>query len=179
MTSRGSIDIYGLSFDVGAPYAEGHTLTSHEAAVLNQTRAENVSNNFRSSVKEMLEKHSVQKASELPEEAMQALRSDFSELDSEYEFGVRRGRVSDPVEAEARRIAKEALRAALSAKGVAVTKLNADQVNSLVEKYWPQYGEEWLSRARVIVDERKRAVSLDLDVGDLGNGGGAGALQEG
>ena len=42
-----TISISGQAFDVSTPYAAGHTLTEAEAKVLNQTRAENIGNNFR------------------------------------------------------------------------------------------------------------------------------------
>ena len=49
-----SISISGTAFEVAEPYAEGHTVNAIEARVLNQTRAENIGNNFRKGVQAAL-----------------------------------------------------------------------------------------------------------------------------
>ena len=50
-----SITVQGFTLSVPVPYAEGHTLTEAEAAVLNQTLAENLRNNFGSQIKKSRE----------------------------------------------------------------------------------------------------------------------------
>ena len=51
MSESNTITIQGESFSVDMPYSEGHVCTSTQAGALNQTRAENLRNNFASSVK--------------------------------------------------------------------------------------------------------------------------------
>jgi hypothetical protein len=50
-----TISIHGQEVTISAPYAEGQTITEAEAKALNQTRAENVANNFRKRVKAALD----------------------------------------------------------------------------------------------------------------------------
>lgn len=45
--------IAGLALQVSDPYSEGHKINAAEAAVLNQTRAENLGNNLRKSIQEL------------------------------------------------------------------------------------------------------------------------------
>ena len=102
--------INGIAFEINAPYAEGHVVNAAEARVLNQTRSENIGNNLRAKLKELAEAGS-------PVEELQALVTD---LDSRYEFTLAEARASrqlDPVEKEALKIAKEALKNHLAETG--------------------------------------------------------------
>ena len=53
--SSREITVQGQELTIEVPYEEGHTLTAAEASQLNQVYAENIGNNFRAKVKEMLE----------------------------------------------------------------------------------------------------------------------------
>jgi hypothetical protein len=102
--------IDGEKFTVNAPYSEGHICTAAEARTLNQTRAENIGNNFRKSVKEKKAKG----------ESLASLIDEIRQYDAEYSFASGRGgpRVAvDPVEREARKIAIEAITAKLKEQG--------------------------------------------------------------
>lgn len=106
--------IEGRNFDISQPYEEGHTITAIEARVLNQTRSENIGNNVRSKLKEAIE----QGASD---DALAAL---VAEVDASYAFtaaGTRAAAKLDPYEREARKIARELLRAHLADSGRKLT----------------------------------------------------------
>src|SRR5690606_27986717 len=62
-------------FPISQPYEEGHTLTAIEAKVLNQVRAENIGNNVRKKVQELLAEGKTAEAEAL-----------VAEKDREYQF---------------------------------------------------------------------------------------------
>lgn len=106
--------INGLQFEISEPYAEGHVVTDLEARVLNQTRSENIGNNARAKIKEM------QDAGNGEEE----IAAYVTELDSGYSFtvrGVSSARKLDPVEREARKIARDLLKSHLASSGRKLT----------------------------------------------------------
>lgn len=113
MSSTSTLTIAGKTFSFTPRFAEGHTLTSLEAAVLNRTLAENIGNNFRNRVKEAVE------AGAYSDEEMQ---KSFDEYASTYEFGVRHttsgGVRRDPLEAEIQRLATNAVKAAIAKAGL-------------------------------------------------------------
>jgi len=110
-----------FSIQVPQPYAAGpHTLTEGEASALNQTVAENLSNNLRAKVlagrpaieagtNEDGSKRKAEPARRYTQEEVQALADSYL---TDYEIGVRRSgsgepRITDPVEREARKIARQ------------------------------------------------------------------------
>jgi len=113
--------INGLSFELTQPYAEGHVLTALEARVLNQTRSENIGNNVRQRIKDMLEGGT----EAYPQPASEAdIRAYVTEFDAAYEFRTASegGRTSrDPYEVEARKIARDLLKDHLAASGRKLT----------------------------------------------------------
>lgn len=105
--------IHGHAFQITQPFEAGHVLTENEARALNQTRSENIGNNVREKVKELLAEGDVAGAEAL-----------VAERDASYEFtalssggGARR----DPVENEARRLAREIIRNQLAETGRKLT----------------------------------------------------------
>lgn len=114
MAENKTITVQGEQFEVSQPYAAGHTCTEAEAKALNQVRAENIANNMRSKVKAALDG-----GEGAP--SLDSVRSDFAKYDSEYEFtlaSVGGGRTPvDPVEREARKIARELLKDHLAKTG--------------------------------------------------------------
>lgn len=128
MPSTKKISIYDLEFDITQPYEEGQTINAHEAKTLNQTRGENISNNFRSEVKKVLD---------LPEGAereakLDELRSRFAQYDAEYSFASGGGRVSDPVERRARQIIKDAFSAHLATQGRKLKDVPAEDLEAAI-----------------------------------------------
>jgi len=102
--STRSIIIQGISFSVSLPYSAGHVLSDAEARALNQVRCENLRNNFAPKVK----------ASVAGEEGALAeadLAPAFAETDAAYSFSMPGegggSRTLDPIEREARALAKE------------------------------------------------------------------------
>lgn len=128
-TSMRSVTISGATFELPAPYSEGHQLNAAEASVLNQTFLENVRNNAASKIKAAQEKAKeagTEFSLDTPiggegEDKDKTLRQTIADYAANYKFGVRVSRTSepaDPVQREARSIAREAINAALKAQGV-------------------------------------------------------------
>jgi len=114
------------SFQIPAPFNEGHTCTASEAGVLNQTLAENVRNNLAKRVKESLDK------GEFDQTKMQAEIDQYLE---EYEFGQRRGRgPTDPVEREAFSIARDIVKNALREQGIKLADVDTADLNELTQQ---------------------------------------------
>jgi hypothetical protein len=152
-----TISISGEAFEVSAPYAEGHTLTAAEAKVLNQTRAENIGNNFRTAVKKALE-----------EGKMTEVRAAIAEYDARYEFSMTQARTPiDPIEAEAIKIAKEVVKARIAEKtGLSVKKYleiegNEAKYDAAVDKVAGQ--DDTLKLAKKRVAEKKKTLDIAAD----------------
>lgn len=101
--------IHGVAFDITQPYAEGHVVTVAEARALNQVRSENIGNNVREKLKELLDAGDTAGAT-----ALVAAR------DAEYVFNMSSGSASvrrDPIENEARKVARDYIKASLAESG--------------------------------------------------------------
>lgn len=149
-----TISISGESFNVSAPYAEGHILTAAEAKVLNQTRAENIGNSFRSAVKKALEDGN-----------LDAVRQQIAEYDAAYQFSMSVARQPiDPIEAEAIKIAKEVVKARIAEKtGLTVKKYlevegNEARYDAAVEKVAGQ--DDTLKLAKKRVADKKKTLEI-------------------
>jgi hypothetical protein len=106
--------IEGKNFEISQPYEEGHVISAIEARVLNQTRSENIGNNVRAKLKEALEAGA----------ADDALAAMVAEVDANYVFtaaGTRAAARLDPIEREARKMARELLRTHLAESGRKLT----------------------------------------------------------
>lgn len=111
-----NFSLLDIDFTVSQPYDEGYgPINAAEARVLNQTRRENLANNFRSQVQAF--KDGAEGAATSAEE----LQAKFAELDAGYVFTIANtgtaARKLDPVEREARNIARDLLRQALADAG--------------------------------------------------------------
>lgn len=152
-----TITIGGENFEVNSPYAAGHSLNDAEAKVLNQTRAENIGNNFRNAVKEAIANNT-----------LEVVRAAISDYDSKYTFsmgGTPRTPI-DPIEAECYKIAKEVVKAKLATMGHKVkdytaTEAGAAKYEAAVEKAASK--EETLKLAKQRVNNRKKAVEIASD----------------
>lgn len=167
------LTIKGAIFDYTAPYEAGHVLDADEASTLNQVRGENLRNNFAGEILTAFDNfrkaHSIPESEDvkfesLPADVQAQLASDFADYDKEYKFGARRGRIIDPVEAEAVRIGREKVRQALIAKGIKVSDLKTADFDALVQRHWAQHGEGWTAAARAAIEARKNAGGDGLDV---------------
>ena len=100
------IQILGEKFVVNTPFVEGHTCTAAEAKVLNQTRGENLGNQFRPRIKALQNGNA-------DNDTIESIQADFAERNNTYEFTLASvgggSRTMDPVEKEARKIARDLL----------------------------------------------------------------------
>ena len=154
--------INGLSFEISAPFSEGHVITEAEAKALNQTRAENIGNNLRARIKEMQEAG----------ESEEAIATIVAEKDAEYIFtlaAVSASRKLDPYEREALKMAKELVKAKLAADGRKVS----DVPEGLTEEEWKDKLEGEYERiagldkvvaaARKTVDAKRKTADSLMD----------------
>lgn len=116
-TNDRKITIAGQLFDLSDVYAEGHVVTAMEAKALNQTRAENIRNNFAGEVKKVQGERETLTAEEVAK-----LQTELNKYAKTYEFSVGGGRITDPVEREAKRIATEMVDAKIASTGVSKAK---------------------------------------------------------
>lgn len=165
-----AITVQGLTFPLPeARYHEGHVCTAPEASALNQTFAENLRNNFASKLKAKLELVAKDlKPEDIDPQIVSDLRAEFLEYAASYTFGFRTPRVIlDPVEHEARKLAKQTVLSALRQKSIDSKTVSPDQmdhyVSTLLEKR-PELRKEAARRikAQKAVNE---SVFAELDLG--------------
>ena len=146
--------IAGVAFELSQPYAAGHTLTEAEAKTLNQVRSENIGNNLREKIKELTEAGKTGEAKAL-----------VAERDATYEFTLAQVGTSqklDPVEREARAIAKEIIKQKLAESGRKITVVPdgetkeswAEKIEANIEKI--ASNENVLKEAKKAVDAKKK-----------------------
>lgn len=165
-TPRASRTISGQTVSLIAPYAEGHVVTEAEASMLNQTLAENIGNNLRQTIKDgPVDADGKPTGEAWTPEALQALVDEYT---AGYEPGVRSGggggRVTDPVEREARKIAREKVAAAVKAKGYKQADVD---MTALVDKFFAANEDALRTEAAKIVEVRNAASNAADDI-DLG-----------
>lgn len=123
MSTR-EITIQNIVFTVSQPYEAGHTINEAEAHSLNQTRAENIRNNFASKIKAKRKELELADDAELPQEAVEDLAAQVAAYDADYVFSLASAgggaRPKDPLEAEAIKLAKAAVAGKLKSMGVTV-----------------------------------------------------------
>lgn len=146
------ITIQGQEFTIEVPYADGHTLNAKEAAQLNQVYLENVGNNFRNRVKELLEGGAT----------TDAIQAELDKYADEYEFGSRRSsggtrKAADPVAKEARALAKRALTEFFKKKEINFTDLSSEEKEQAIKAYFEKHGD----KVRAIA-ERRVADAADM-----------------
>lgn len=135
---------------VGAPLDEGMVAT------LQQTRRENLRNNFAKKVKDAKANGGI-----TPE-----IHTAFAEYAAQYKFGVRQPGapriVRDPIEREAMKLIRSAISAAYRAKyDEAISK---ELLDEKADELFQVRGEDYLKRAKKIVAEREAASKADLGV---------------
>lgn len=157
------ITVAGVVLTVPAPFVAGHVLRENEAAVLNQTYAENLRNNFASVVKKAHEE-AAKNGTVVDTSALQA---EFDAYVENYDFGVRRAgapRASvDPVTREALNIARQLIRDSLKKQGKKVSDVSKEKIeelaNAALEKY-PSIRE----KAQKIVAAKSEVGLESLDI---------------
>lgn len=149
------LTIQGQTFQAPMPYAAGHVLTEVEASVLNQTFLENLRNNFGAKIKKAKE-----------ENLAVPTADDFAKYAAEYKFGVRAvgtPRESDPIKAEASKLARAKITEALKKKGHKVKDLPEGKLDQMVAEALQRF-PNFLAEAAKIVEARRSAVT---GLGDL------------
>lgn len=153
------ITISGRSYEVNAPYVEGQTINAAEARTLNQTRAENIGNNFRKAVKEAGDDQT----------KLQDIEGNLGKYDQEYNFATGGGsvRAVDPVDREAIRIAKQAIKAKVESAGHKFkdwmqVEGNQEKYDSAVERTSQQDDVLKLAKKAVADKAKQTAVSVEL-----------------
>lgn len=159
------ITVKGVSLSVPAPFGEGHVLKANEANVLNQTLAENLRNNFASTVADAIEKN----GGSLEGLDVKALQASMDAYVETYEFGARRSGGGGAPKLEPRvrialSIAKDKVKEAIRAKGLKVGDFDAEKITALamglVEK-----DQFFLAEAdrRIKSEQKAAAATIDLD----------------
>lgn len=139
--------IDGHEFQISQPYTEGHALTAVEARVLNQVRSENIANNMRKIVKE--------KGADAA--------GDVAEYDASYTFAMPRegGRkVVDPVEREARAIARDAIRQKLAETGRKLKDIDPGKLDEAIDNLVENNEEIRKLAKKRVADKAKAAEGL-------------------
>lgn len=157
--------IHGHAFQISAPYSEGHTLTAAEAKALNQVRSENIGNNLREKIKELIEAGNTAEA-----------EAQVAAYDGEYTFAMGGGErvVKDPIEREAMKIAKEQVKLALAKKGRKISDVpegsTEDEWKAKLEENYEKVAAmpEVLAAAKKAVDAKRKqadnlAAAINLD----------------
>lgn len=144
------ITIQGETFTVNQPYAEGHALTGPEAKALNQVRAENIRNNLASKVK---------KANNPEDETtMEEVVAFAKKYDKEYDFSIAAGgggrAALDPVEKEARKVARKVLTDNIKAQGGNVKDYDKDSLTTMVN-------DLAATNADIIAEAKKRVKAAE------------------
>jgi len=160
------ITIQGLIFPARQIFDEGHTLTAVEAGVMNQTRDENLRNNYAAKIKSVLKDAKVEKIDDLSPELKADLLAKFPEFEEGYEFGSRGGaREVDPVKKQAMLFATDSVKKALMKKGHKLSEVGVDKIREMAEAAVEKY-PKFMEKAASVVEARQNAASeLDIELG--------------
>lgn len=155
MSTSRDITISGQTFAVTVPFEEGHVCTVAEAKALNQTRCENIRNNMAKRVKE---KHDDE--GNVTEADMTALTEAVTEYDKEYVFTLANvggsRQALDPVEKEARKIARELIADALKSNDRKISEIDKEKLAEAIAAKAAQEPVIKLAKKR-IADRKKNA----------------------
>ena len=160
------ITIQGLTFPARQIFDEGHALTALQADVLNQTRDENLRNNYAAKIKAEMKENKVDTASGLPPAILQALLDKFPTFEEAYEFGSRGGaREVDPEKKQAMLLAVDSVKKALQKKGHNLKDIGTDKIKEMAKAAIEKY-PKFMEKAKTIVSARNDAASeLDIEIG--------------
>lgn len=160
LTNVTEITLQGHTVAVPVPFAEGYVLRENDANALNQVYAENIRNNIASQVRRTKE----QEGRDLTTAEIQTALDEYVQT---YDFGMRVAgsgprAPADPIEAEALRLAKEAVKTALRNRGVKLKEMEPGQINDLAQQVLGK-NPQLRDTARANVEARKDLLSeIDL-----------------
>lgn len=163
--STKTIQIAGVEVTVTTPYAEGHTINEHEARALNQTRAENIGNNFRAAIKAAVEGKEGAKP-------LNEVLAELTEYDKNYVFSAGRvggGSTMTPLEKMKLKLARNWLVAKLKAeKGTTLKAYTEEvgeaQVESILEKVMETDQIEKLAKEELKRQEKTAGALAEIAV---------------
>lgn len=158
---------YGVSFEISAPYTSGQVMGEGEAHSLNQTRVENIRNNFAPTVKEITDKAKSEER-EVTEEEVATLQSALAEYEKTYVFqGKRTMRAPvDPVKRKARGLARDIIANALRSRNIKIADLAEGKLDDLIGQYLEGHPELTVEAKRQ-VEEAKAIAGEALSGVDL------------
>lgn len=165
-TALKEITIAKQVFSIPQPFVAGHVLTEGEAKALNQTFAENIRNNM---AKAVTVAYGEAPTEELNPSTIAKVVSDYA---GSYQFTVGTvgaARVTDPLEVECRKIARQLLSDALKAKGISITKVPEEVRNAKIAELAGR--ENVVKQAKKNLDQRAKMAESVLDGLDLGESG--------
>lgn len=168
-TPKAELTIEGVKLSAVAPYAAGHAVTENEAAVLNQTLRENLRNNLAGKISAMIEEAKKNGGTI----DLAAAQAELDKYTASYEFGVRKAgsgveRTLDPIEKEARSIARSKVTELVKKKGHKVKDIPTEQFNGWVKQMLERdkAGDNTIyNAAKNIVENRKEVGAEELDLG--------------
>lgn len=157
-----TINMHGLNFELDDPYTEGHQCTAAEAAELNKNRRTNIRNNWSPRVERA-------RATRHPGEGVlekitAELQAKLTEYAAAYSFGQKpTPAVVDPVQHEARRLARGKVITKLREQGHDLRATPQEQIESLVTDVltkYPAFFDE--ARKRVEAYQNIAIAALEL-----------------
>jgi hypothetical protein len=162
-TPRVERTIADFKVQVPQPYAAGQPLTEATAAILNQTFSENISNNTRAKLALGHVPEGSPEGTEATPHTAESAQALIDRYVEQYEPGVRRGgsgvaRVTDPVEKEARNIAKDKARELVKARGLKPADVNLSEI---ADKVYEANKDALTAAAKKIVAARTKGSSDD------------------
>jgi hypothetical protein len=161
-----NITIQGLVYPVRQIFDEGHVLTAVEASVMNQTRDENLRNNYAAKIKVVMKEENVEAISDLSDAGKSTLTEKFPAFEEGYEFGSRGGaREVDPIRKQAMLFATQEVKKALSKKGHKISEVGADKIREMADSAVEKY-PKFMEKAKAAVAARDEAAKdLEIDIG--------------
>lgn len=159
-TNGQKITIAGFSIVLPIRFAEGHVCNANEAKALQQTFAENVRNNM---AKFVAKAKTDAGPDGLSPEVTAALHGKISDYATNYQFAARqRAEPVDPVEREARKLARQAYIDAVKAKGIDPKTIDADALGEKID--WILENRAWYrEEAQRRHDAAKASAGASLD----------------
>jgi hypothetical protein len=170
-TPRTNRSVAGFSLSVPLPYVTGHVVTAGEASILNQTLGENLSNNLRAKLQAGSSKDGKLKTKDTAEVpptvpfTQAEAQAIVDEYVATYNPGVRgegKGsgpRITDPVERQARALAKAKAEQMIVSKGLKKADLD---FTAIIEHIFTNNRDMLMKEAaKLVAAQNKIAVSDD------------------
>lgn len=166
MATTKEMTINGIAVAVTQPYEAGHQITEAEAKALNQVRAENIGNNLRKTLKDMLAEADGDVAA-----IQEAAQAAVSEYDAGYEFtlaSVGGGGTArlDPLTKECRTIARNFITGKLKEQGISQKDYLAANGENAIKDKVIELAEhpKVVEAAKKALAEREQMAGIELSV---------------